>query len=491
MIPETFAPIQTDLAIHDWLRQVHVAFVPARTSSLLEETVAGMRHHFNRLGHIVQETPNDQTDVVLTTAMLGDLVHWRRAMIFTARQRYKISHTPTFVTVVHAQPQQWQALLDHFSRAINKDVADPADYDFPGLSPQAHVVLHEQGRRGGPILAAERLIQAQIKSIRVLLVVGDDRPQIAYHFDLVGAHPVSDASDQERFYDDIVLRLVTSLCAQEVNHHETVGDPIDRQMWDALETPAAMCNAAQEFGRRNFFTDTVHIANLVQVPSVAGSVASQYSEGCFATWDPEISALIATVTGSARPVHKKAITEDDLSVIVGVRPDRMGALVRAVEGKQNDPPSTEAVELYDVDDGLPRVYPGREQGWQGELPVIRSKLHGHRGIRVYDPHTVEYVPMAAPYFNYLVTCGTGAQAAGVKDAFSRSQALRDPADPRQIAFTILPGHGLILVEKWVPGKEPFQILWEAMDAGQVEVDSYVPQGPMAYVPDETGMMVLP
>jgi hypothetical protein len=30
-----------------------------------------------------------------------------------------------------------------------------------------------------------------------------------------------------------------------------------------------------------------------------------------------------------------------------------------------------------------------------------------------------------------------------------------------------------------------------MDAGQVEIDSYVPQGPMAYVPAETGMMVLP
>jgi hypothetical protein len=412
-------------------------------------------------------------------------------MMFTARQRYKLSHTPAFVTIVHAQPRQWQALLDHFSRALEKDVVDPADYDFPGLSPQAYAVLHEQGRRGGPVLAAERLVQAQVKSIRGLLVVGEDRPQLAYHFDLVGAHPVSDGRDQDRFYDDIVLRLVTSLSAQEVNHHQTVGVPIERQVWDDLETPAAMCSAAQEFGRRNFFTDTVHIANLVQVPSVAGAVASQYSEGCFATWDPQIRALIATVTGSARPVHKKAITEDDLAVIVGVRPDRMGAQVRAVEGKHNDPPSSEAVELYDIDDDLPRVDPAPEWDWEGVVPVIRSKLHGHRGVRAYDPRMVEYVPMAVPYFNYLVTCGTGAQAAGVKDAFARSQALRNPADPRQIAFTILPGHGLILVEKWVAGKEPFQILWEAMDAGQVHIDSYVPQGPMAYVPDETGMMVLP
>lgn len=490
MISETFGPTPTDMPIHDWLRQVHVAFAPDGTSPLLEETLSGMRRHFDRHGHVVQETPNDQTDVIVTTAALGDLVHWRRALIFSARQRYKLDHTPVFVTVVHARPGQWQALLSRFSHALEKAAVDPADYDFPGLSPQAYMVLHEQGRRGGPILAAERLVQAQIKSIRVLLVIGEDQPQLAYHFDLVGAHPASDGRDRARFYDDIVLRLVTSLSAQEVNHHVTVGDQVDRVAWDRLVTPAAMCNAAQEFGRRSFFTDTVHIANLVQVPSVSSSVASQYSEGCFATWDPQLSALIATMTGSARPVDKKAITEDDLAVIVGVRPDHMGALVRAVEGKHNDPPSTEAVELYDMDDGLPRIDLGPEWGLQNNVPVIRSKLHGHRGIRAYDPHTVEYVPMAAPYFNYLVTCGTGAQAAGVKDAFGRSRALRNPEDPRQIVFTILPGHGIILVEKWVPDKVPFQVLWEAMDTGQVQIDSYVPQGPMAYLPDKTGMIVL-
>jgi hypothetical protein len=293
-----------------------------------------------------------------------------------------------------------------------------------------------------------------------------------------------------RLYDDIALRLVTSLSAQEVNHHVTVGDQVDRATWDRLTTPAAMGHAAQEFGRRSFFTDTVRIANLVQVPSVSSSVASQYSEGCFATWDPQLGALIATVTGSARPVDKKAITEDDLAVIVGVRPDHMGALVRAVEGKHNDPPSTEAVELYDMDDGLPWVNPGAGWDLSAKVPVMRSKLHGHRGMGSYDPRVVEYVPMAAPYFNYLVTCGTGAQAVGVKAAFGRSQALRNPDDPRQIVFTILPGHGLILVEKWVPGKVPFQVLWEAMDSGQVQIDSYVPQGPMAYLPDQIGRLVL-
>jgi hypothetical protein len=31
--------------------------------------------------------------------------------------------------------------------------------------------------------------------------------------------------------------------------------------------------------------------------------AAQYSEGCFATWDPAVAGLVANVTGSARPVN--------------------------------------------------------------------------------------------------------------------------------------------------------------------------------------------
>ncbi len=63
------------------------------------------------------------------------------------------------------------------------------------------------------------------------------------------------------------------------------------------------------------------------------SAAAQYSEGCFATWDTELQALIATATGSARPVDKRNITPDMLAVIVGIRPDGRGALVRHVEGR--------------------------------------------------------------------------------------------------------------------------------------------------------------
>jgi hypothetical protein len=175
-----------------------------------------------------------------------------------------------------------------------------------------------------------------------------------------------------------------------------------------------MAAAGRELGRRSFFTEMVRIADIVPVPAVTEGVASQYSEGCFATWDPRLDALVATVTGSARPVDKGEITEDDLAVIAGVREGAVGAQVREVEGRRNDPPSSEAVEMMDMDSALPRI------DFHGaRVPVVRSKLHGHRGIAGYDRRQVEFVPLEEPYYHYLVSCATDAQAQGIKGAFAR------------------------------------------------------------------------
>jgi hypothetical protein len=226
----------------------------------------------------------------------------------------------------------------------------------------------------------------------------------------------------------------------------------------------------------------VRIADLVNVPVVAASVSSQYSEGCFSTWDPTLDALITTATGSARPVYKGNISQEELAVIVGLRPDGSGALVRRVEGKLNAPPSSEAVEMVEMDQPLPRITLASGWGCQAEVPVVRSKLHGHRGIAAYDPRHVEYVSMAPAYQHYPVTCATEAQTRGIVDAFARSEALQDPDDARQIVFTVLPGHGTLIVEKWVPGSAPFETIWRAMDQGRLQVDSHVPQKPIEYVP---------
>jgi hypothetical protein len=251
-----------------------------------------------------------------------------------------------------------------------------------------------------------------------------------------------------------------------------------------------MICAGRELGRRSFFTEMVSVTNLVNTPAVGEAVASQYSEGCYATWEPVLNALVTTVTGSARPIDKYNLTEDELSIIVGLQPDELGALTRCVEGKRNDPPSSEAVEMVLMDKALPKIRLGSGWNTEADVPVIRSKLHGHRSVKAFDPHWVEHVRLDEPYYHYPVSCSTEAQARAIQVAFARSEALKDPADPRQVVFTVLPGHGVAITEKWVARKAPFQVIWEFMDAGILQVDNLIPQGPLAFVPDGSGRMVV-
>ena len=476
--------------VHSWLRKINLAYVPGPTTPLLNEFITKLLQHFQGSGHNILARPQGKIDVLLTTATYGKPVNWRDAMLFTARRRFYLEHAPLVFTIIQITPGEFQELLDYFEQALAKEEPDPADYDFPGLTSRAYHTLYEQGRRGGPILSVVRLLQSQTMSVRVIVVIGEDRPLEAYTFDLVGAHPRSDASKQEDFYQDLMLRILTAASTYEVTEHEVVGETISRGEWQALSTPAAMRAAGRQLGKRKFFTEMVRVANLVNAPAIHESVSSQYSEGCFATWDPILGALITTITGSARPVAKDSLTDDELAIISGVRSDGQGAQVRQVEGKRNDAPSSEAVELREMDFGLPTVRLGFEWDWQGEVPVARSKLHGHRGVKAYDPSLVEHVPLDPPYYYYPVSCSTEAQARAIKAAFARSKALTNPDDPRQLAFTVLPGHGVVIVEKWVPGKQPLQVIWEFMDDGRLEIDKLVPQGSLTFVPNGQGRMVL-
>jgi hypothetical protein len=477
---------------HAWIRHVHVAYVPGPATPLSETVARELLKHFALLGHHVQDKPDASTDMILTTARFGEAMNWRESVLLAGRRRLNIEHSPTVFTLLDVTPAKFQEMLAHFERILAKEPPDPEDFEFPGLAPSAHRILIEQGRRGGPIMALERLVQAQAKSIRILLVVGEDRPEAAYHFDLVGAFPRSSGADPAAFYADIVLRMVTSVSTSEVVAHEMMPEPVTRAEWNGLTTPAAMRTASLQLGKRNFFTEMVVVADLVAVPAVGHAVASQYSEGCYATWDPRLDALIATITGSARPVDKGNVTDDDLAVIVGVRPDGKGAKVRHVQEKFNTSPSSEAVEMMDMDNRLPKITLGAEWGPDAAatVPVVRSKLHGHRGIGSYDPSRVEFCRLDPPYYHFPVSCATEAQAQGIKEAFARAESLRNPDDPRQVAFTVLPGHGCVMTEKWVPGKEPFQVMWEYMDAGWLEVVKPVPQGTMEYVPGSNGLLVL-
>ncbi len=484
------APPLAGLPVHPWLKTVRAAIVPGHEHPLMARILEGVGRQLTLLGHTVLDAPDDGTDLVLTSYRYGEPLGWRQALLFTMRRRYGLQHTPALYTLVQMTRGEFDGIMEQLSRALARDPIRPEDFAFEGLAPSAWQVLVEQGQRGGPILALERLLQAQAKCIRLLLVVGEGEPEILYHFDLVGAHPTSDPSVEEDFYRDIALRIVTTASTSEVTEHEVVGEPLSRAEWERAIAPAAMRVAGMELGRRNFFTRMIRVEDLIHIPAISDVLASQYSEGCFATWDPYLGALVATVTGSARPVDKGNLTDDDLAVVVGVTASGMGAQVRQVEGKLNTPPSTEAVEMIEMDAPLPRIALG--EGWEIEavVPVIRSRLHGHRGVSAYDPAHVQFMPLDDPFYHYLVSCGTGAQAQGIKAAFARSEALRHPEDPRQVVFTVLPGHGAMIVEKWVPGKAPFQVIWEYMDAGYIQIAKAVPQGPMGYAPDGSGLMQL-
>ncbi|MCK4726238.1 MAG: hypothetical protein KAT29_10555, partial [Anaerolineales bacterium] len=270
---------------HSWWRKISLSYVPAQESPLLSNFTANLLDRFRQAGHIVSETPSAGTEVLLTTAKFNQPVRWREAKIFTARRQYDLEHSPTVFTIVEATPEEVQEKLDYFQGALKKDSPDPKDFELPGLGPEAYHTLYEQGKRGGPILSLLRTVQTQAMSIRVVLLVGYDVPEEAYVFDLVGAHPLIEAADQEQFYADIMGRIVTAISTREITEHEQVGDPIPAEVWKNLQTPAGMQKAGYELGKRQFFTEMIMVTNLATVPAVPDAIASQYSEGCFATWD--------------------------------------------------------------------------------------------------------------------------------------------------------------------------------------------------------------
>jgi hypothetical protein len=433
-------------------------------------------NYFHHEGHITESIPAPETNVILTTAKLGEPLGWREALMFTARRRYKLKHVPTVFTIVHALPEQFNEWMDKVKQILEGGTEVAPWQHFAGIAESAAETLYRQGKRGGAILYLLRIIQIQTKCIRVLLVIGKEQPASAFLFDLVGAHPQIKFEDAQSFYKDIATRILTAASTEEITNHQVVGPQITREEWDNLSTIKEMTQASQELGKRDFFTEMIQVSQLAEIPGFSDAISSQYSEGCFATWDTQINGLLTTITGSARPVRKENITDKDLAVIVGIKPEHDGALIRKVEGHPNHLPSSEAVEMIGMDLELPRIV--LPNG--AHVPAIRSKLHGHRGVRSFDRTRVEYVPLPESYLHYPVSCSTDAQYRAVQNAFSSSEALQNPQDPRQIVFTVLPGHGVVIVEKWMEGKQAFQAIWEAMDKKDIEITNTIPQGPFRF-----------
>lgn len=459
---------------HPWLKQLSVAYVPGDSTPLAHRVAAELMDYLRQEGHSTGTTPPPETDVILTTAKLGEPLRWREALLFTARRRYRLKQAPTVFTIVHATPEQWHEWMAQIEQIL-ESAAKPVSI-FAGIPDTAYQTLYQQGKRGGAILYLLRILQIQTKCIRVLLVLGREQPDSAFLFDLVGAHPQIKFEEPAVFYRDLATRIRTAASTTEITNHQVVEPAIRREEWQHLSTIQEMTRTSHELGKRDFFTEMIRVSQVAEVPGFSEAISSQYSEGCFATWDPDIPGLLTTITGSARPVRKENITDQDLAVIVGVKPGHDGALIRHVEGHPNYAPSSEAVEMIGMDLSLPKI---RLSGG-AQVPVIRSKLHGHRGVRSFDPKRVEYVSIPESYLHYPVSCSTDAQYRAVQQAFSSSAALQNPRDPRQIVFTVLPGHGVVIVEKWIEGNQAFQVIWEAMDHGEIEITNEVPQGPFTY-----------
>ncbi|MBI4770049.1 MAG: hypothetical protein HY784_06455 [Chloroflexi bacterium] len=324
------------------------------------------------------------------------------------------------------------------------------------------------------------MLQGQAKSIRVMAVIGDEggRPLRAIHYDLAGAHPTTDASDLPAFAEETGRRILTAVCAHEVNDHETLPAPLSMALWDSLTTPEAMIQAVKDFTRFGFFTTPIAIEKILGYRGGIGeAIAAQYSEGCYAVYEPRISGLITTATGSSRLVDKRRISRDDQAIVMGVKPDRGGARVMQVEGRGTVLPSVEAVEMMGICEAVAYSRPD-QVGEMTHATSARAILHGHLGVAAYDPNLVEVVSLEPLYYEYLVSCGNGALAHGTAGAFSRSAALREASDPRGLVFLEQPGHGVVIVEKWTDRPQPFSVIREALESGQLRMTMQVPQGPI-------------
>src|SRR5215204_1286674 len=75
---------------HSWLKQLSLCYLPGPSTGLSDQVASGLIDHFQQEGHATATQPSSETDVILTTARLGEPLGWREALMFTARRRFKL-----------------------------------------------------------------------------------------------------------------------------------------------------------------------------------------------------------------------------------------------------------------------------------------------------------------------------------------------------------------------------------------------------------------
>lgn len=70
---------------------------------MLDQVARELLEEMQRMGHKLQSAPDDQTDVILTTARFDEPLPWREALLFSARRRFGLQHAPTIYTLMQVE----------------------------------------------------------------------------------------------------------------------------------------------------------------------------------------------------------------------------------------------------------------------------------------------------------------------------------------------------------------------------------------------------
>ena len=190
--------------------------------SLSASQLRRLAGEFASRGHEVEAIPTDATDVAFASVPFGVPIGWRQSLQLTVRRRFKLRKTPITYVVMSATHEQLQGMIDHFYVALRKSPIDPADFAVDGLETTAMDTLVEQGRRGGAMLTAMRVLQTQAKNVRILLFVGeDDSPEAVFHLDPSVAPRTVAVGDGSALWDDIVERVLATISARDVTDHRS------------------------------------------------------------------------------------------------------------------------------------------------------------------------------------------------------------------------------------------------------------------------------
>src|SRR5216683_4227081 len=186
--------------VHSWTHPISIAYMPGDNTAALDLASSALLDWMRDAGCTVTELPNNDTDLIITTRRFGDMVTREEALFFNAKRQFRLSTRPQVLTLVDVPEPEYQSLAAHFTAVAQLPEDEASRNQYSGLGPQAADIISHQARRGGPDLAFARLMQGQVLSIRVMaLRTQAGRPYRAMHFDLAGAHPVTDATDLETF----------------------------------------------------------------------------------------------------------------------------------------------------------------------------------------------------------------------------------------------------------------------------------------------------